>query len=249
VRDSYREFFCGECEDVVRTCTECDRGQQYCPEHSFALRSLEAMRAAGRRYAQTPDGKWHAARRQARRRKRLRLRVLAAFLQLLMLLAELKAGDESLRGCTPSGTDLPPPCSATDSDSPRPGSIGAGGPCVPRVGNAGEHHHQPSSGTTSPVASDPAPESKAELHGLRIVTHTGSDLATPTSKITIEDVHRVLASGAGRSSGAKSQDQEPEPHQPGSDFVRCSFCGRWCGPLTRFGFLGRSQPVLRRKPG
>lgn len=245
MRNSYREFFCGGCEDVVRTCTECDRGQQYCPEHSFASRRPEAKRAAGRRYAQTPDGKWHAARRQARRREKLRLRALAVLLRLLMLLAALKAGDASLQRGELSVTDLPPRCSATDS--PQQGGVGAEERCVPRVGNAGEPRHQPASATTSPFASDLPPEPEPKQPVLQIVTHTGSDLVSPSSKITLEDIHRVLTSGAGRSSGAESQDSESP--QPGPDFVRCSFCGRWCGPWTRFGPLGRSHPVLRRKPG
>lgn len=67
----YRRFECARCQTSVAICPRCDSGQRYCSLCSHQARR-ESVREAGRRYQQTPRGRYRGAQRQARYRERQR---------------------------------------------------------------------------------------------------------------------------------------------------------------------------------
>jgi len=67
-----RFFNCASCRRLVVICSNCDRGNWYCPACAPEVRA-ERVREAGRRYQSTPRGKMMHARRQQRYRQRQKL--------------------------------------------------------------------------------------------------------------------------------------------------------------------------------
>ena len=71
--ESLRLAVCGrpECRRLFQLCTGCDRGQRYCERACGRRARAESVRAAGRRYQRTRDGRHaHAARQAAYRERR-----------------------------------------------------------------------------------------------------------------------------------------------------------------------------------
>jgi len=65
-----RLFNCARCHCQVKICRRCDRGNIYCGLRcSFAAR-MESLRAAGKRYQDSPKGRMNHALRQRRYRTR-----------------------------------------------------------------------------------------------------------------------------------------------------------------------------------
>ena len=70
--DEARVFVCVRCLRRVSICTFCDRGQRYCGAYCSGLSRRESMRAAGRRYQQSRQGRFRHAERQKQYRLRCR---------------------------------------------------------------------------------------------------------------------------------------------------------------------------------
>ncbi|NOJ58223.1 MULTISPECIES: hypothetical protein [Myxococcus] len=72
--ESLRLVVCGrpECRRLFQLCSRCDRGQRYCERRCGVLARAESVRAAGRRYQRTRDGRHAHAERQAAYRGRRR---------------------------------------------------------------------------------------------------------------------------------------------------------------------------------
>jgi hypothetical protein len=76
IRETYRLFLCSRCRRQVSICATCDRGQRYCGKECSEQRRREGLRAAGKRYQLSPQGRERHAERQARYREaRLAARV------------------------------------------------------------------------------------------------------------------------------------------------------------------------------
>ena len=67
---SYRLYNCACCEQQVRICRKCDRGNQYCAAQCAAQRRRESVRRAGIRYQGSRRGAHRHAARQRRWRER-----------------------------------------------------------------------------------------------------------------------------------------------------------------------------------
>lgn len=86
MRQDYRQFDCARCQDPVRICSHCDRGQRYCARGCAEEARRESVRAAGRRYRTTFRGRQLGAARQAKFRQRQDLkRQLTAIKEQLAL--------------------------------------------------------------------------------------------------------------------------------------------------------------------
>jgi hypothetical protein len=70
MKPDYRLFLCARCRRQVALCSDCDRGHRYCSAACSRTRRRESVRAAGRRYQATPEGRRRHAIRQARYRLR-----------------------------------------------------------------------------------------------------------------------------------------------------------------------------------
>jgi hypothetical protein len=66
MREDYRLFACGGCQQLVAVCSHCDRGQVYCGSRCSAQARCRSLRGAGRRYQATDRGRRRHAARQAR---------------------------------------------------------------------------------------------------------------------------------------------------------------------------------------
>jgi hypothetical protein len=71
IEESHRIFQCRRCGKQVRICTRCDRGQRYCSDACRTISRRGAIRAASRRYQETPQG----AENHRRREKRYRISI------------------------------------------------------------------------------------------------------------------------------------------------------------------------------
>ena len=67
-----RMFLCGRCRAQVMLCSRCDRGNVYCGPDCATIRRRESLRAAGRRYQQSRQGRFAHAARSRRYRERSR---------------------------------------------------------------------------------------------------------------------------------------------------------------------------------
>src|SRR3990167_4409455 len=67
--EDYRLYNCLLCHQQVKICSHCDRGNVYCSLCAHKAR-IQALRAAGRRYQNTYQGKLNHAKRQQRYRER-----------------------------------------------------------------------------------------------------------------------------------------------------------------------------------
>jgi hypothetical protein len=66
MKPTARLFQCGFCHNQAIICSGCDRGHIYCSDNCSTLARGESLRAAGKRYQATINGKHHHAARQAR---------------------------------------------------------------------------------------------------------------------------------------------------------------------------------------
>ena len=67
-----RLFQCALCHTQVIVCSKCDHGQIYCSDSCSALARQQSLRAAGKRYQATINGKRNHAARQARYEMKLK---------------------------------------------------------------------------------------------------------------------------------------------------------------------------------
>lgn len=65
-----RLFLCARCRKQVFICRRCDRGQIYCADGCAQLARSRSVRAAGRRYQQSRQGRFKQAERMRRFRRR-----------------------------------------------------------------------------------------------------------------------------------------------------------------------------------
>jgi len=68
--DDIRLFNCVRCHCQVKICRYCDRGNIYCGLGCSVPARIESLRAAGKRYQDSPKGRMNHARRQRRYRSR-----------------------------------------------------------------------------------------------------------------------------------------------------------------------------------
>ena len=68
-------MLCDSCGTQLRICRHCDRGQRYCAGKCAREARLASVKAAGRRYGQSPRGR--ETNRERQRRHRLRTRTVA----------------------------------------------------------------------------------------------------------------------------------------------------------------------------
>ncbi len=66
MKPTARLFQCALCHAQAIICSKCDHGQIYCSDSCSALARQQSLRAAGKRYQATVNGKRNHAARQAR---------------------------------------------------------------------------------------------------------------------------------------------------------------------------------------
>ena len=71
MKDCARLYHCARCRCQVVICRHCDRGNLYCFDGCADQARAESLRAAGRRYQSTRQGRHQHAERQRRYRRRL----------------------------------------------------------------------------------------------------------------------------------------------------------------------------------
>ena len=71
MKDCARLYHCARCRRQVVICRDCDRGNHYCFNGCASQARTESLRAAGRRYQSTRQGRHKHAERQRRYRQRL----------------------------------------------------------------------------------------------------------------------------------------------------------------------------------
>jgi len=71
MKDCARLYNCVRCRCQVVICRDCDRGNLYCFDGCADQARTESLRAAGRRYQSTRQGRHQHAERQRRYRRRL----------------------------------------------------------------------------------------------------------------------------------------------------------------------------------
>jgi len=72
MENTARLYHCARCHRQVMICRQCDRGNIYCPDGCAEAARRDSLRAAGRRYQQSRQGRVKHAERQRRYRARRR---------------------------------------------------------------------------------------------------------------------------------------------------------------------------------
>lgn len=71
MQESLRPFYCARCDLYCEICGRCDRGNIYCGSVCARAIRMAGVKAAGKRYQETPKGACKHAKRQANYRARL----------------------------------------------------------------------------------------------------------------------------------------------------------------------------------
>jgi len=106
----FRQRLCNasDCRSLFFICSRCDRGQRYCGEPCRSKTRRQQLRAANRRYQQSPEGKQDNRDRQQAFRRRRSLAPLSA--------SEKTVTDQSigapLTSCTISPQPVPAPAAS-----------------------------------------------------------------------------------------------------------------------------------------